>query len=371
MVEKYMIMSNKKIYVIWNCDWYKDNLLNEIKISPQDHLFVLLPQEYSIGRFLHEDYLELDRELKKGNKRLTIYLGRENVADLNKGYERIEWKHWDSIEWFIKSFDFFSPDRSLNGLDQIKYFEHLRETIKPSKHFTSMVLLKIGREWRNYIVNQIYKFGIQNHGNFAFRVDEALVDYIKKYQNNDLWMTRFPQKNSGNYLFKIDYFDMIDKKIEREDSPLENKCSGIVQTCVPPEFLECSFYIGIETLYDDFFVTEKTTRAIICKKPFVIFSCVNFHKKLEEKYGFKLHSQIIDYSFDSIEDSIERFDKQIDELNKLKSKYTPQEIYEITREDVEHNFGVAQKIKNTRIGLEIPDEFYYSIKERYFKKFYE
>ena len=110
-------------------------------------------------------------------------------------------------------------------------------------------------------------------------------------------------------------------------------------------------------LYDLFFITEKTIRPIITRKPFIVFSCQNFHYKLQQ-YGFKLYDEIIDYEFDSIKETTKRFDAQIFELKKLVNKYTPEEIYYITKEKALFNYNKLMEYRNKKTPYYIPDEIW-------------
>ena len=60
------------------------------------------------------------------------------------------------------------------------------------------------------------------------------------------------------------------------------------------------------------------------KKPFIVFSCVDFHKMLSE-LGFKLYDEVIDYSFDSepnIEIRAEKFTKNVSKIVELDKQAT-------------------------------------------------
>jgi hypothetical protein len=93
------------------------------------------------------------------------------------------------------------------------------------------------------------------------------------------------------------------------------------------------------------------------EKPFMVFSCQNYHKKLSEKYGFKLYDELIDYSFDSIPELDKRFDAQINELVRISNKYTAEEIFHLTRETASFNYSILEKLRNTKF-VNIPREIY-------------
>lgn len=360
---------SKKIYDIWDASWYKINLINEIKTIQEDELIVLLPQEYSLGDVTPTDYQIIDEELSLHNKKLKIYLGAEFERNFYRSFKNITLHYWDSIDWFIRAFDFHTGRSS--GFDEIQFCEILKDTI-PTKHFTTMVYLKSGREWRIYVVNELHKKNLHNDGHYSFIVEKNFYHYVKTNRPlNDIWIYETPSNETGLKMFKMDSWDLSDRKIESVNSFLDCCEERIEQICCPIKYFDCSFYIGIETLYDFFFVTEKTTRALETKKPFFVFSCVYFHKKLSENYGFRLYHELIDYSFDSIKNSTERFDAQINELVKIKSKYSPEEIYHLTKDNVDYNYNILKGMRKKKNVPHIPDEFYNVKINKEYKKFYE
>lgn len=81
------------------------------------------------------------------------------------------------------------------------------------------------------------------------------------------------------------------------------------------------FHIVNETEINDFnkttmFYSEKTFRAYRCFLPFVIYGQPGTNRYME-KLGFKLYYDWFDYSFDDIEDPIERYKKLLEMITKI------------------------------------------------------
>ena len=100
-----------------------------------------------------------------------------------------------------------------------------------------------------------------------------------------------------------------------------------------------STYISVvaETLDDNriFFPTEKTGKAMLSNKPFIVLSSKNFLQNLR-KIGFKTFHPVIDESYDEIDDSVERAKSAFNSFLKLQEQ--DQNIVRLQLKDtLEHN----------------------------------
>jgi len=84
------------------------------------------------------------------------------------------------------------------------------------------------------------------------------------------------------------------------------------------DYNKCAIEVVLETLFDDqrLHLTEKTLRPIACGKPFVIVSSAGSLAYLR-RYGFETFDGIIDESYDTIVDSVERLEAIVAELNRI------------------------------------------------------
>lgn len=122
------------------------------------------------------------------------------------------------------------------------------------------------------------------------------------------------------------------------------------------------FQIVNETLVDNYnntsmFYSEKTFRPIACFQPFLIYGQKHCHKTLES-LGYKLFYDLFDYSFDSEQDNLIRYEKilttvreavkYLDSLSaaeKINWRFKNQEI-------LKHNFKTMIESKHTQLKLE-------------------
>ncbi len=297
---------SEKIY----SDWfnYKDRIFDIINNTVEDTIIIVQPEEFLF--FDLKDCFIINEKLIDNNKKLIIYIGSEFDNNINLFCSNIKLIYWDSIYFFAKNNKF-----SLNFLNNEK------ENI-PTKLFTSLCSLKSGRIWRFYIINKIYNNKLNYFGDFIFRLGDN-INIEDTFTINNL--PTIYESLHDHQIFDINYIDFSELKIFSETSIWNWN-----QYILPENYIKSSFDIVIETIIDNFFVTEKTIRAIDSKKPFFSFSCFNFHKKLQ-KYGFKLYDEIIDYSFDDVFNTSKRFDIQIEELKKISQIYSPSDIYNLTK----------------------------------------
>lgn len=131
---------------------------------------------------------------------------------------------------------------------------------------------------------------------------------------------------------------------------------------IPVEYTDSLFDIVTEATMDKQFLTEKTVKPLLFKKPFILFGAMNIHKHLVN-LGFKLYDEVIDYSFDDIDDPYlraEMFTKNIHKILEMDSK----ELYELLLPKIIYNFHNAIRIIIDRSMIpEVVMDYYKSIGE--------
>ena len=108
-------------------------------------------------------------------------------------------------------------------------------------------------------------------------------------------------------------------------------------------------YFQYPELPNDVFLSEKTTKCIVHRHPFVLFSTHHSLKTLHDM-GFRTFSGIIDESYDLLTDPIERMDACISEVERL-CKYSNsewQELWPELKAITDHNFDVIMS-KNFKL----------------------
>lgn len=122
---------------------------------------------------------------------------------------------------------------------------------------------------------------------------------------------------------------------------------------LPIEYHESLFEIVTESTPDIKFLTEKTVRNLLLKKPFIILGSRWIHHALTD-FGFKLYDEVIDYSFEYEENLLKRTKMVVDNIHNI-LKYDPNELYEILKPKLDYNYNRAMTIATDKEL--IPNEF--------------
>ena len=139
-------------------------------------------------------------------------------------------------------------------------------------------------------------------------------------------------------------------------------------SCVSPDkiFQNTHYSIICETLgtASNFFLSEKTVKAIFSKRVFVVFAPRYFLRHLRET-GFQTFDSVLDESYDEEPIDNIRFQKAIIQLLRLAHFLTPEYVHQQTNPAVENNFKQLYRIKHTTdwnltqlLKLNIPSEYW-------------
>lgn len=110
---------------------------------------------------------------------------------------------------------------------------------------------------------------------------------------------------------------------------------------VPAEFSSAFVNIVSESNMLPYFLTEKTTKPLYYKKPFLVVSKHGFHTKFLTELGFKLYDEIFDYSFDIITDQDNRVEAVVQEIKRFEN-YSIAHLQELTAQ-IEHKLEFNRK----------------------------
>ena len=89
------------------------------------------------------------------------------------------------------------------------------------------------------------------------------------------------------------------------------------------------------------FVTEKPLYSIVTRGLFVVYGQPRYYDYFEHHFGFKKYNRIFDYSFDQIENPVERLIALTDMLSKFKNLTTDdwQDLYQMEQDTIEFNYN--------------------------------
>jgi|TARA_B110000503_G_scaffold117500_1_gene177583 hypothetical protein len=122
---------------------------------------------------------------------------------------------------------------------------------------------------------------------------------------------------------KCQYFDEIEKELEHTGA----------------------FNLICEENVAQLIVSKHLYETIYFKQPFICYAAVNYHKHLQT-LGFKLYDNLIDYSFDSIENAAERLNELLKQIKVLTRYRNFDRLQNILKSQNAYNFNVMWHIIN-------------------------
>jgi hypothetical protein len=179
-----------------------------------------------------------------------------------------------------------------------------------------------------------YNFLLENN-----MLDQGVVTYINDYKVN------FDSRDSEKWVWQsegIEDFEVrsqtIDFTVDRVDYYGYNMSLSQI---IPIDIYNRTAYsLVCETNFDNQFVfmTEKTVKPILARRLFIILGN-QYHLAALRRLGFKTFDGIIDESYDTIEDSIERHTAAMNQL-KLLCKQDQADVIARCQDIVNHNFNL-------------------------------
>jgi len=329
------------VFYVWSQSTF-EQVIKCIKTPGTKEVTIIGPEEWEplLLGCGSEDRLRTIQIAKKCNVKLRVYMG--SVADkLNHRN-----KHNDfGFENWSNYFGHVIARRHSHGNGSLSYTPpYTPEYDKLEKHFTCMN----GRPhwWRSMFIDKLYGAGLFDYGYISWH--EWDYEEYKSLWDFEYWV---PEKLEFQKDFK--------------------GTDGMCDIFVPPRnaFEKSVFSIISESNLDCLFFTEKTYVPIYHQRPFLIWGAPNSHAYLK-KIGFKLFDNVIDYSFDSIEDDEKRceaFVKQVTEICKIDKH----ELLKLTQSIAKENRDVYLDHLKTKkfVPKELIEYLEFNIKNSYHKQF--
>lgn len=165
--------------------------------------------------------------------------------------------------------------------------------------------------WRCMFIDHMYKNKLLKKGYVSWHELDKVEDYNYEFKH---WT---PEKLS------------FDAGWENED--------GMCDIYRPPkEFQNSVFSLISESNTMCLFYTEKTFVPVLNKRPFLIWGAPHANTYFK-KLGFEIFDEVIDYSFDSIDNDLQRCQGYFDQVKEL-SKIPLDELSKLVYNKVEHNY---------------------------------
>jgi len=177
----------------------------------------------------------------------------------------------------------------------------------PTKHF---ICLNKKAKWeRALLVDNLFKLGLSDNMHLSWLNQDIDPTYIAKHW--DQRTVDLDDYHDNHYVFDIDNFAL-------------------------EHITDSSFQVVNETIFDTVYWTEKTFRCLAMGKPFVIFGAPTINIRLKS-YGFELYGELFNYGFDYMEDINDRAEALTKTVKYACDKFTPEEIYKLTRTKAKRN----------------------------------
>lgn len=164
----------------------------------------------------------------------------------------------------------------------------------------------------------------------------AFIDEMSKQNLLDRGIVSWIAHLNENSDYSYQYFDGKQRHLN------DNFKETLDSYTLPIEWHESLFEIVTESTPHIQFITEKTVRNILLKKPFIILGARYIHRTLD-MLGFKRFDEVIDYSFDDVEDLNERTELFVNNIHNI-LKYDSKELYELLYPKLVHNYYRAMTI---------------------------
>jgi len=214
-------------------------------------------------------------------------------------------------------------------------------------HFWSTLWFNWGEElFRNVIdytgiaKNQIlYPFICLNGKAHSHRA--SMIDNMTKLNLLDKGVVTWNKQHTEYNVYPFKYYDNSIRSIN--DNFKQHDHSFIICN----EYSRSLLDIVGEATIEVPFITEKTTKPLLLKRPFVNLGCVNFSQYLKN-LGFELYTEIIDYSFDTIEDMEQRSSALIQQLIPITLETDLNGLYDKLYPKILHNYNRTLEIINDK-----------------------
>jgi hypothetical protein len=188
---------------------------------------------------------------------------------------------------------------------------------------------------RKLLVSIVKKFGYYDSNycskNFVFTTD-TLDGHIKDYSSKreQFYRKFFISNDSDKFFNTNNSFDYIRFDHAGNIYNLEHKLT------------QSFLHIVSETMATSYvpFITEKFLYSIVTRGLFLAYAQPGWHAHIEKYYGFKQYTQLFDYSFDNIQNPIERLVELITIISKF-SKLSSEDwhdLYLLEQDTIEFNY---------------------------------
>jgi hypothetical protein len=343
MIKVFTAEANVDIFL----DWFGENsnfqrCLNYQEVLAQDVKIACVPIYFDTNEFPYEKFDLI----------LISDIEFNNIDIIEKWIEELEIKNYLVAVGGVEKYSVFKdyicrPWWAFNLINPRHWVRNKSKQVYKNYHeYDFDILLGAKKSHRDFIMakcqkSQLLETSIVNYRScFTATMDnDAILDqHVKNLLENESLLHPYVSNN-----------------LEHAWEVTPEITNG-VSHWVPWEIYSHTKYSVIpETFYDQvFFFSEKSAKALLGRRVFVIFSCQYYLETMRTLFGFRTFSNIIDESYDQEENDITRFNMAFEQMEWL----TQQDYYSIkerTKDIVDYNykrlFDLRQEIADEMLQM--------------------
>lgn len=202
-----------------------------------------------------------------------------------------------------------------------------RDDFYMDRPFLWEALLGARRPHRDFIMLAMQQSGL---------LDQSIVTYRDIFVGNTISHT--PEHIQKAFPSSKIQWPYVSPNLNTEWEVRGGKLDNTISSDVPWHIWDrCYYSIIAETLGQGncFLMAEKLGKCCLARRLFVVFGTCNWLKNVKQQ-GFETFDAVLDESYDSIKDDLERWSSAFDQI-KMLSKQNPQQVLEKIKPVLDHN----------------------------------
>lgn len=287
----------------WSFETVNDLLSVCLLIRPHTVVMDCSDEFEPVPGFRHHSFRSFITFARENNVKVIMLLGSKNIETLPKHVQELV-DHC-TIKFFPTNFIATTTKPIIESVPV-----ELRD-VNSNTQFTQMYYCFVNRPhlWRCSFIDIVNKYKVNKIGKYTWNI--LTENYLGYKYNFEYWNEQIVSGNDG-YCEPSNYHKPEDLYFD--------------------SFME----VVLESTLRVIFLTEKTIKPIAWGKPFIVYAAPGFHKFLVE-LGFQLYTEVFDYSFDSIEDDVERAEAIVNQINTLHNTRSYSDMYKQLKSKIEFN----------------------------------
>ena len=226
--------------------------------------------------------------------------------------------------WFLAMTGLYTKQLA-DKLNNIQY-----QLPKP-KYFDA--LLGRPRPHRDFLYKSVIENNLQDKIIMSYIKDENFQSQVSYFfKNNFIWESGCSPIDDNEITGTHNFINYNGIRVD-----------GLSKIIPIDTFNKTAYSIVAETNLDNrlVFCTEKIVKPILSRRLFVVFSGYKFLEYLHQ-LGFKTFDNVIDESYDLIQNDHERYTQAFEQVKKL-CEIDQKTVFDLVQERLEHNYEVAIK----------------------------